>query len=154
MAPTVEMTPERVAKCVHLLNGLFDQIEHDFLPKVASAQSVQTTTQWSDAPPALQFQQAISVALAQAEVRLTTMWADVRGLCETLEQNAADLAAVDQTTADSLAALLKRSETEPKAPEYVDAPGYAPDGYTIPATDSSAPAGAGSSSPVGTYDQR
>lgn len=135
VSPTVELTPERVKKCVEDLNALFDQIEHDFLPKVAAAQSVQTSAQWSDAAPAVEFRTAIRSALGSAEQRLKTLWTDVRELCETLERNAADLEALDTATADSLALLLSRSKNEPEAPEYVPLPVHygAPPGYTVPA---------------------
>lgn len=134
MATSVELTPERVQRCVDDLNALFDQIETDFLPRVKSAQSVQTTAVWSAAPPAVDFLAAMTATLDQAEQRLKELWAEVRRLCETLQRNAADIENMDAATAEALARLLTRADTQPEAPDYVPAPvPYAP-GYTVPAT--------------------
>lgn len=134
VATSVEMTPERVQRCVDDLNALFDQIETDFLPRVKSAQSVQTTAVWSAAPPAVDFLLAMSTVLDTAEDRLKDLWAEVRRLCETLQRNAADIENMDAATAEALARLLTRADTQPEGPDYIPAPvPYAP-GYTVPAT--------------------
>ncbi len=118
----VELTPEVVKHRVTQLNALFDQIENDFLPKVQAARSAQTTSTWSSSLPAAQFRSTMAATLSTAENRLVQLWGQVRHLCETLEQNAADLTTLDQATRDDLAVLLARAAGEPERPARPSVP--------------------------------
>ncbi|WP_188037635.1 hypothetical protein [Actinotalea sp. JY-7885] len=127
----VELTPEVVKYRVQQLNGLFDDIEEDFLPQIINVRAAQTSTTWSSAPPAVQFRTSMRNALNTAEANLRTLWGRVKELCDTLEQNAADLTTLDDDARAELARLLERAQTPPEMPAPTTTPPYAP-GATTP----------------------
>lgn len=118
----VELTPEVVKHRVQQLNALFDQIEGEFLPKVAAARAAQTTSTWSSSLPAAQFRSTMAAQLTTAKTRLEALWAEVQHLCTTLEQNAADLTELDQATRDDLTTLLTRADGGPAEPLQAPVP--------------------------------